>query len=413
VPSLRALWPVRRDTTAAASGALLFSFVLGLTSVAVPILALRSGYSVIGIGILTAVSALSQFGIRIFMSRLLRSVPDWQMIGASGLFLAGSCGVLAASSEVVPFAVSQALLGVARAFFWTASQTHAVRGPGTAVGALATVNLIAAVGTLAGPAFAGMLMAGSAQSALWMGAVVALVGTVPSLFLDRLPPFAPVIDRPPGRIWRRPGVIAGSWASVTAGAWRGLLSSYIPVVLDLARQPTSTIGILFSLANGASMAGTVIVGRLRKSWVPRSFVLGMLAVGLGTAFTGVAAHVTWQAAIALAVSGCGAGVLQVVGTAVASETVHPEERGEAISATGMFRAVALFVTPIAGAGLVALMPLAGVFAVLGVCLTLPAVYGPRLRGHLRRASGDADTGAWGDVQGHRRARPPRRARPRP
>jgi MFS family permease len=117
----------------------------------------------------------------------------------------------------------------------------------------------------------------------------------------------------------------------------------------------------------------------------------MLTVGAGTTFVGLAAPWAWGAGIALAVSGCGAGILQVVGTTAASDTVHPEERVEAIAATGAFRAVALFVSPLAAAGMVAVVPLAGVFAVFGVALALPATYGRMVRTAL--ASPEPASGA--------------------
>jgi predicted MFS family arabinose efflux permease len=226
----------------------MFSFVLGVSSVAVPLLAIRSGYSVVEVGVLTAVGAVSQILIRLFINPILRVVPDWQLIAASALFVATSCGVLGVSAGIAAFLVSQGLLGVARAFFWTGSQTHAVRSPGRTARAVAVVNLAAAVGTLAGPAFAGFLVGRSAQFALLMAAAVALVSSVPTFFMDRLPPFTRVEDRAPGRIWRRPGVAAACWAGVTAGTWRALLSSYVPVALTLARQSPSTIGVLLSLA---------------------------------------------------------------------------------------------------------------------------------------------------------------------
>jgi predicted MFS family arabinose efflux permease len=360
-----------------------FSFVLGVSAVAVPLFAIQSGYSVAEVGLLTAVSAVSQILIRLFLNPILRVFPDWQLIGVSALFLATSCGVLGMSAGLAAFLVSQGFLGVARALFWTGSQTHAVRGQGPTAHGVAVVNLAAAVGTLAGPTFAGFLAGYSTQIALLTAAAVALASSVPTFFMDRLPPFARVEDRAPGRIWRRPGVAAACWAGVTAGTWRVLLSSYVPVVLTLARQSPSTIGILLSLANAASMVGTAGAGRLRTASLPRAFLVGMLTVGVGTAFIGLAAPVTWGAGIALALSGWGAGLLQVVGTTAASDTVRPEERGEAIASTGAFRAVAAFVSPLAAAGMVAVMPLSAVFAVFGVAIAIPAAYGRALRTALQ------------------------------
>jgi hypothetical protein len=63
----------------------------------------------------------------------------------------------------------------------------------------------------------------------------------------------------------------------------------------------------------------------------------------------------------------------VLGLAVASDAVHPEERGEAIAVSGTFRAGALFAAPLAVAGLVVVLPLAPAVALVGAAMTVPAV----------------------------------------
>jgi MFS family permease len=183
--------------------------------------------------------------------------------------------------------------------------------------------------------------------------------------LDRLPVFSPPAERPPGRIWRRAGVDVGCWAGVSAGAWRGLLSSFVPVALDAARQPASTIGVLVSVANAASVLGSVLVARVHGPWVRRAFIVGTLAAGGATGLVGLAAGSWWIAAVLLAISGLGAGALQTVGPAIATDAVHPEERGEAIAAAGTFRAAALVGAPLAVAGAVAVLPLAVAMGVAG------------------------------------------------
>ncbi|MDP9417203.1 MAG: MFS transporter, partial [Actinomycetota bacterium] len=192
-------------------------------------------------------------------------------------------------------------------------------------------------------------------------------------------------DRPPGRIWRRPGVDAGCWAGVTAGAWRGLLSSYVPVALESARQSASTIGALVAVANAASLVGAAASGRVRGRWSRRVLLTGIVAAGLATALTGaVAGHVALSATV-LALSGVAAGALQVLGPAIAAESVHEEERGDAIAVSGTFRAAALFVAPLAVAGLVVVVPLAPAVAVVGAAMTIPAVALRRRTGVIKEA----------------------------
>jgi MFS family permease len=106
-------------------------------------------------------------------------------------------------------------------------------------------------------------------------------------------------------------------------------------------------------------------------------VAGCLLVGLSMSLFVPVAGLAWLAAAVLALSGLGAGALQTVGPAVATDAVHPEERGEAIAATGAFRAAALFGAPLAVAGAIAVAPLAAAMAVTGVILALPALRVPR------------------------------------
>ena len=362
-----------RDVAASAVGAAVYSLSLGTASVALPLLALRAGYSAAGIGALTAVSAVAQLLTRLGLGAAMRRWPDWTLIAAAAVLLALSNGLVAWSAAVVPFVVAQLVQGVSRACFWTGSQTHVVRGSGTAAGALATVNLVAGTGLLAGPVVAGVLSERTPVLAIVVAAGIALAGVVPTLLLDRLPPFVPPADRPPGRLWRRPGVDAGCWAGVTAGAWRGLLTSYVPVALDAARQSASTIGILVSVANGAALVGAAVGGRLSRRWSHPAIAVGIAATGLATALTSALAYSVALSAVVLAASGLTAGAIQVLGPALASESVHPQERGDAIAVAGTFRAAALFTAPLAVAGLVTLVPLAPAVAVVGVAMALPMI----------------------------------------
>jgi MFS family permease len=281
----------------------------------------------------------------------------------------------------VPFAVAELLQGAARACFWTGSQTHVVRGGGRSVRALATINFVSSLGLLGGPILSGLLVERSPSTALLVGAAIAAAAVPPALMLDRLPAFSPPAERPPGRIWRRSGVAAGCWAGVSAGAWRGLLSSYVPVVLDAARQPASAIGTLVAVANGASVVGSAVVGRVRGPWIRRTFVLGTVAAGGGIALVAPVAGDWLAAAALLALSGLGAGALQTVGPAIATDSVHPEERGEAIAAAGTFRAAALFAAPLAVAGAITVVPLALAMGLAGGLVAASAGFA-RVRGSI-------------------------------
>ncbi len=372
-----------RDTVASAAGAVVFACSLGMASVALPLLALRSGYDPSQVGLLVALSAVSQLCARLGMGAWMRRYPDWTFVVAAGLLLAASNAIAGLTTQLAPFALAHLIQGVARAFFWTGSQTHVVRGDHAAVGPLAVVNLSSAGGLLLGPLTAGLIGARSLPVALLTAAGLALLACVPALLLDRLPPFFPPHDRIPGRIWRRPGVDAGCWAGVSAGAWRGLLGSYVPVALEAARHTALTIGILVSVANFAQLVASGAVGALRTARLDRVLAAGALAAGMGTAGVGLLADEAVLAAIALALSGLGAGAIQTIGPAVASDAVHPQERGEAIAATGAFRAAALFVAPLGAAAVVTVAPVAIALTVGGALIAAPAVFTRSLARRIR------------------------------
>jgi hypothetical protein len=260
------------------------------------------------------------------------------------------------------------------------------------------VNLVASIGQLLGPVLAGVVASRSVALALVMAAAVALVWMLPPLALDPLPPFAPPKDRPKGLIWRRPGVDAGCWASLTAGAWRGLLSSYVPVALDRAGQSLPLIGVPVSAANGANIAGAALVARVRGGTLVRAMTISVVASGAGVALVALVALLAGSApfaALVLAASGLGAGALQTLGPALASDMVHPRERGDAIAATSTFRAAALFASPLAVAGLLSGIALGPAMLIAGLLITLPAL----TTRALQRAAGRRGRGGGGGRRG--------------
>jgi predicted MFS family arabinose efflux permease len=206
----------------------LFTVSLGIASVAAPLLAVRAGYGAGTVGLLIALSAITQMGTRMILNILMRKLPDKALIAGSAAFMAGSCVLIALSPALPFFALSQMLQGVARACFWTGSQTHAVRVSKSSVKALAVLNLSTGTGLLVGPILAGLLSERSPQIALGWGGVLATLAILPAFTLLRLP-LLPAINsiqgREAGRIWQRPGVDIACWMSITAGSWRGLVNS--------------------------------------------------------------------------------------------------------------------------------------------------------------------------------------------
>ena len=360
------------DRFSGALTAVLFSVAMGIASVAVPLLAVSAGHSAAQVGVVIASSAVAQMVTRPFLGLLMRRLPDKVLVLASAGFMAVSCALVGLSEALPVLYISQLLQGVARALFWTGSQTHAVRGSKSAVGSLTLINLAAGFGSLVGPVLAGLLSQTSTDLALWCATGVAALALPPALLLTRHPVFAARLKHDRQRVWRRPGVDTACWMSISAGAWRGLLNSYIPVVLAHAGQSAPLIGFLVSLANGAALLGSALARYARNVSIGFSLVFGVFSAGIGVSVLGLLAGSVPAAAAALIVSGIGAGILQTVGPAIAAESVDPDETGEAIASTGTFRAVALFSTPVAAAALVTVVPISVALLVTGLVIAVPA-----------------------------------------
>jgi MFS family permease len=379
---------ISRDLAASAGGAFIYSFALGIATIILPLLALAHGYSRASVGFLTASSAIAQMGIRSVLGAFMRRYADWTLVFAAGVLLTASCALVAASATVVPFVLAELLQGAARGCFWTGSQTHVVRGSGSGMRRLAVVNVVSSAGQLLGPLVGGAIALWSLSGAMLVGAIIAAVGLVPPLLLERLPPFPPT-PHDVGVLWLRRGVDIGSLSGVTAGGWRGLVSSYVPVVLNHAGYSSSLLGALVSASNAAS-----ILGAAAAAWLPAAAVVVSVAGWIAATSAGavlvapLAGHVV-LVTVALCVGGLGAGALQTVGPAVASDAVSVERRGDAIAAAGTARALALFVTPLSIGAALTIMPLTAAMVATGAVMALPIA----LAGHARpRVTVGAQTG---------------------
>lgn len=363
---------VDRDSLAISVLAVLFASALGVSSVALPLRALDAGHGAGVIGLLVALSALVQIATRSRLGAVMRRVSDSWLLGFGPVALAATFAVVLVSSSVAALAVGWVLLALGRACFWTAGQTHSVRGEGNSLKALARLNFFGSLGALTGPLLAGVLAESGIETALVTGIALSAVGVLPALALERFPPFARARTRGNGAMWRRPGVDAACWSGATAGSWRGLMDAYVPVVLEAARHSSTTIGALVSVANAASVVGTVIIGKLRAGWTAPTYVVSVLAAGLGLAVVGYVSGSVPIAALALGLSGLGAGVIQTLGPNLAATSVGEQEKGDAMATYGTARTSAMFLAPLAVAGGILVAPVSLALLVVGVGLALPS-----------------------------------------
>lgn len=362
----------RGDVLATTVYALFFTVGSGMAAVTFPLLALHGGLRASEIGVAVTAAALVQVVARAYLGRAMRRVPDRALLVVAAVAqLCGFAAVMfAASFEVLTAA--WILQGVARACFWTGGQTHMVRGTTSDVGALALFNFVGGIGQFLGPLISGLLVAVNGALALTVGIAVSSLALVPAAVLERHDPFSPSGDPRASRLVREPGMRMACWGSVGAGTWRSLLDSFVPVVLESARHSSTVIGVLVSVSNGAAILGALAVGRIRRAGSSAIYVPTMIATAVGTGAIGLVAGLVPVAAVALAVSGFAAGMLQTLSPAIASSSVHADEKGDAIALSGMSRAVAMFGAPLIVTAAAAVVPVSvGLFGV-GAALCVPA-----------------------------------------
>lgn len=350
---------------------LLFCHGLGVNTVALPLLALEHGHGATAVGVLVAVSGAGQIGMRVVVARWAHRLTERSLIlGAAGLLCLSSLSVLVATDLWV-FVLANLAQGVARGFFWVGIQAQVVRSVPEPRRALAVVDFIGGIGLVTGPATIG-LGGGSLTTALLLGTATATLTVLPTLRLARLP--LPPAEKASGRaeVWRRPTLRAPVLAAVSTGTWRGMLGSYVPVVLAAAGYSASAVGLLVGLGSATSIAGSMLAGLVTARHLAPLYAAGALAAGAGLAGVGL-----WPRELALVVallvlSGVGAGVLQTLSSSLAAQAVAPDERGRIVAQVGTYRAVALLTSPLGIAALLPLFPLGPAMALVGAVAAVPA-----------------------------------------
>ena len=367
--------PDRQDLLAG-SAILLFSTSLSMAMVLIPLVAAASGYSLAAVGFLVATAAVTQIFARMGMGPLMDRVPTkFFLILALSLMLV-SCLLLGLSDELWIFVLSQLLQGAARAYFFTGSQIHVVRGRRPAVSALSMMHVNNGTGLLIGPVLSGFIGNSSLQVALFIAGGIAAAAMPAAIMLTRHDPFVrrkPTAGQRERPVWLQPGVVAAGWMGISAGTWRSITVSYLPLVLTDAGHSILVIGILASLANLAALLGSSIAQRVRQMGVRASAVLSTLLAIVGISVVSFVASSLWLVGAFLFISGIGGGLLQTLGATLASEAVSPEDQGRSIAAAGTYRAMAMFVVPMGIGALVLVLPtVALATAMVATVVGLPA-----------------------------------------
>nr|MDT0660961.1 MFS transporter [Micromonospora sp. DSM 115978] len=351
----------RDDTRRTLTAVVAFGFALGASGVVFPLLALDHGIAPTVVGLLVAASGATHLASRLVLPWLLARLPDRVLMVIAAASLAASAAVLLDGVSLATFIAAQALNGFARALFWTSNQTHLVRGPGVPIRRLAQAQMASHIGALAGPALAGVLLAVSAPLALGVvtgaGGVAAIVSTT----LVRRPPYERRTAGTRRQLRRQRSIALGCWTSFSAGGWRGILDSFVPIVLAAAGLGPASVGWLVAVAEAATVAASAWLARFghERFAVPVRIAAG--SVLLGAAVLPLVADRPVLAAIALAAAGAGGGLAGALGPAIVNANVEQRQQGTAIALAGTYRAASRLTTPAI---------IAGASGVIGIPVTL-------------------------------------------
>lgn len=350
------------------------AFALGGTTVAYPLIALDAGYSAAMVGILTSVSAVSQLLARFALPWLLGRVPDRVLMRGGNLVLACSGILLFFSTGLGVFIAAQLLQGASRAVFWTSTQSHAIGAPGGSVVArLAKISFAGKVGAMAGPLVTGVLAGIALPLGLWGvigGGLIAAAGSLLMVRHVAAPREAPAERR---QVWRRGDFAPGYAMNLTAGGWRGILDSYVPVILSSAGMGAITIGWLVTVAEMTPLAASGGLARFPNVSLRPLIRVASSSVLVGTAILPLVASTPALAALVLGVAGFGGGLAATISPAIATEAARDSERGTVLAVLGGYRALARMAAPsgIAGIGVLVGIPLA--LVTVTAVLVVPAL----------------------------------------
>lgn len=351
--------------------ALAYCHGLAVNTVVLPLLAVSAGFHAGVIGLMVGLSGLGQIGVRQVVMRLTHRLGERSLIVLAVALLILSGLVVLVSTAAVAFCLAHLIQGASRGAFWIGLQSHVVRVQDDPKRSLATIDFLGGIGLTLGPLTIGAA-SGSLNVALAVGMLTASLVLLPLSRLSRLALTAVTESRRVTSIWRRPGAAPAVFAAMSTGIWRGLLGTYIPVFLNQTGYSTSVAGAFVAIGSACSIAGSLLVGVLRRRQIPVAYFTSGLVIGSSLIVIGLAAEQAWLVAVAMVASGIGAGALQTISSVRAAYVAEMSERGRVVAQVGNYRAIALLVAPLGIAGLVTWLPLGVAIAVMGTLSGAPA-----------------------------------------
>lgn len=354
------------EALATGGSTVLFATASGALSVLVPLILVSDHRSVVTVGAVVILAGVSQLAMRFATPRLMRRISDRALIAMACAAVAAAGGMALLGGGLALMAAVQLVHGIARALFWTAIQTHVVRDEASAVRGLAAVNVLGGVGLMAGPATVGWWShPNDIASAPIVAVVLGAAGAVLALAMRAMPPFEARRGFIRSELWTR-DVVLGSCMSGVAGAWRGLLDSFIPILLVALAYSESETSFLVAVSSAAIFVGAFLASPVSRLSHTPVYVVGVVLTSAVLVMLGALGRNDGLIVGAIIVGGLISGLFQTVGTAVAARSASADDRGDAVAVTGIFRSAAILAVPGIMTVMTAAVPVMSVFVISGV-----------------------------------------------
>jgi MFS family permease len=128
-----------------------------------------------------------------------------------------------------------------------------------------------------------------------------------------------------------------------------------------------------AVASAASTVSAIVLVAVGPRHPVRIVAQACAVVGLSTVLVGFASSSTYATCACMIFGGYSAGTLQILGSSVATEAVHPEDRGQAIAHTGTVRAASMLASPLIVVVFLYAVSISMSFAAIGALLGLTSV----------------------------------------
>ena len=302
------------------------------------------------VGVVTAAFAVLPILVALPLGRRTDRLPSvGGVLAVGGGLLAGGAWLLSTTGSLATLALSSAVLGLGQLCFMLAGQAVVARWSSDAQldSTFGLFTAAIAVGQLLGPVLGGALLGSTAGAALvaatrqafWVAGAVAACALPAALLVAARTPRAPQRRTPTGAaprstvaLLRRPGVAAGTYASLAFLSTIDVITAYLPLLAEQRGLSPAAVGLLLGLRSAATICSRLLMGRLLERWSRERLIVGS-AVGaaLALAVVPLPAAGPAGAALGLVVAGFLLGLGQPLTMTLVARAVPDEVRSSALA----------------------------------------------------------------------------------